>query len=102
MQDRYFELELMLEGLARNLGVPNANCYFRMSRVRRPSREEYRRKVTQFMLEYMHILEGFKHLDGYDDLKRFVDEKLRHEVEQVLNGKNKDVEKRYDYYVMNE
>ncbi|MEM0029485.1 MAG: hypothetical protein QW572_02890 [Candidatus Nitrosocaldus sp.] len=102
MQDRYFELELMIEGLAKSIGVPNANCYFRLSRKRRPSRDEYRRKVTEFMLAYMHMLDMFRGLDGFDDLKTFVDDRLRHEVEQVLKGRNKDVEKRYDYYVMNE
>ncbi|MCS6767496.1 MAG: hypothetical protein RMJ59_01160 [Candidatus Nitrosocaldus sp.] len=102
MNDRYFELELMIENLARNFGVPNANCYFRLSRARRPSRNEYRRKVAEFMLEYLRVLDAFKGLDGYDDLKRFVDERLRHEVERVLDGRNRDVEKRYDYYVMNE
>lgn len=102
MHDRYFELELMIEGLAKNLGVPNANCYFRLSRKRRPSREEYRRKVAEFMLAYMQMLDMFRGLDSFDDLKEFVDGMLKHEVEQVIHGRNKDVEKRYDYYVMNE
>ncbi|MFN4336283.1 MAG: hypothetical protein ACK4FV_01700 [Candidatus Nitrosocaldus sp.] len=102
MHDRYFELELMIEGLAKNFGAPNANCYFRLSNKRRPSRDEYRRKVVEFMLAYMHILDMFRGLDGFDDLKAFVDKMLKKEVEQVMHGRNKDVEKRYDYYVMNE
>ncbi|MEM0442374.1 MAG: hypothetical protein QW450_04370 [Candidatus Nitrosocaldus sp.] len=102
MHDRYFELELMIEGLAKSIGVPNANCYFRLSKKSRPSREEYRRKVAEFMLAYTNMLEMFRGLDGFDDLKNFVDVMLKREIEQVIQGKNKDVEKRYNYYVMNE
>jgi len=100
--DRYFELELMIDSMAKNLGVPNANCYFRLSNIRKPSREEYRRKVVEFMLAYEHILSMFNGLEGYEDLKAFVHERLSNAVQQVLNGKNKDVEKRYEYYIMNE
>ncbi|MEM0364620.1 MAG: hypothetical protein QXS25_03540 [Candidatus Nitrosocaldus sp.] len=102
MHDRYFELELMIEGLAKSIGVPNANCYFRLSKKSRPSREEYRRKVAEFMIAYTNMLEMFRGLDGFDDLKNFVDVMLKREIEQVIQGKNKDVEKRYNYYVMNE
>jgi hypothetical protein len=102
LQDRYFELDIMIDNLAKSIGVPNANCYFRLSNIRRPSREEYRRKVVEFMLAYMSILESFRSLQGYDELRRFVERRLNEVTEHILNGKNKDVEKRYEYYIMNE
>ena len=102
LHDKYFELDIMIDNLAKSIGVPNANCYFRMGNIRRPSREEYRRKVVEFMLAYMSILDSFKSLQGYDELRMFVERRLNEVTEHILSGKNKDVEKRYEYYIMNE
>ncbi len=102
VNDRYFELDLMIDGIAKNLGVPNANCYLRLKGIKRPSRDEYRTKVVEFMLAYEQILAMFNCVEGYEDLKGFVHERLSSAVKQVLEGRNKDVEKRYEYYIMNE
>lgn len=102
VNDKYFELDLMIDGIAKNLGVPNANCHLRLKGIKRPSRDEYRRKVVEFMLAYEHILAMFNGVEGYEDLKGFVHERLSSAVKQVLEGRNKDVEKRYEYYIMNE
>ncbi len=92
----------MIDGITKNLGVPNTNCYLRLKGIKRPSRNEYRRRVVEFMLAYEHILTMFNGVEGYEDLKGFVHERLSIAVKQVLEGRNKDVEKRYEYYIMNE
>ncbi len=101
MPDLYFEINLLLENLARSYGTPNANYYFRIHRIK-PSREEYREKVVEYMMHYKHTLSSFKDTPNYDKLEEYVNESLSNEVKKVLEGKNKDVEKRYSYYIMNE
>lgn len=101
MPDLYFEIGIMIENLGKSYGVPNANYYFRVNNLK-PSKEEYRRKVVEYMMHYTYTLESFKGMKGYDEFREYVLSSLKREVESILNGKNKDVEKRYKYYIMNE
>lgn len=101
MPDLYFEIGLLLENLAKNYGTPNANYYFRIHKIK-PSKDEYRKKVVEYMMHYKYTLESFKDTPNYNKFERYVDEHLSDESKKVLEGKNKDVEKRYSYYIMNE
>ena len=101
MSDLYFEISLMLENLAKNYGVPNANYYFRVNK-KKPSKDEYRKKVVEFMQHYEHTLESLANTPNYEALKNFVSTNLAEISEQVLKGRNSEVEKRYSYYMMNE
>lgn len=100
MSDLYFDLTILLENIAKNYGVPNANYYFRIYRIK-PTKEEYRKKVVEFMKHYEHTLNTFSDTPNYIALKSFVDSMMGRMIEEVLSGKNKEVEKRYRYYVMN-
>jgi len=101
MSDLYFEISLVLENFAKNYGVPHANYYFRVNK-HKPSKEEYRRKVAEYMRHYDHTSLSFAGTPNYEELKNFVSVNMEKMVEQVLQGKNNDVEKRYTYYMMNE
>ena len=101
MEDPYFEINLMIENLAKSYGAPNANYYFRIHRMK-PSKEEYRKKVVEYMMHYKYTIESFKDMPNYEQFKEHVSRLLEQEADKVLKGKNKDVEKRYDYYIMNE
>jgi len=101
MSSLYFEISLLLENLAKNYGVPNANYYFRVNR-KKPSKEEYRKKVVEFMQHYEHTLSSLANTPDYELLKNFVTTNMAKLIEQVLKGENTEVEKRYKYYMMNE
>jgi hypothetical protein len=81
--------------------VPNANYYFRVNK-KKPSKDEYRKKIVEFMRHYEHTLNALVGTPNYEDLKNFVNTNLEKMVEEVLKGENKEVEKRYSYYMMNE
>ncbi len=101
MPDLYFEIDLLLENLAKSYGTPNANYYFRIHKIK-PSKEEYRKKVVEYMMYYKHTLASFKDTPNYDKFEKHVNKSLEEEAKKVLGGENKDVEKRYSYYIMNE
>ncbi|MFY3739770.1 MAG: hypothetical protein HMLIMOIP_000189 [Candidatus Nitrosomirales archaeon] len=101
MSDLYFEISLVLENFAKNYGVPHTNYYFRVNK-HKPSKEEYRRKVVEYMRHYDHTSLSFAGTPNYEELKNFVSVNMEKMVEQVLQGKNNEVEKRYTYYMMNE
>ncbi len=99
MPDLYFEITLMLESLAKNYGAPNANYYFRINGMK-PSREEYRQKVVEFMRHYERTLESFAGTPSYDALRSFVMDSMERVIGLVVRGEDKEVEKRYSYYMM--
>lgn len=101
MSDLYFEISIMLENFAKNYGVPHANYYFRVNK-HKPSKDEYRRKVVEYMRHYDHTSLSFAGTPNYEALKNFVSVNMEKMIEQVLQGKNNEVEKRYTYYMMNE
>ena len=102
MSDLYFELTILLENLAKNYGVPNANYYFRVNKIKKPDQQEYRKKVVEFMQHYEYTLNTLVNTPNYDALKNYVANMLTKMTDDVLNGQDKEVEKRYKYYIMNE
>lgn len=101
MPDLYFEISFMLENLAKNYGVPNANYYFRVNK-KKPTKDEYRKKVVEFIRHYEYTLNSLASTPNFETLKNFVNTNLEMVVELVLKGEDKEVEKRYSYYMMNE
>lgn len=101
MTDLYFELSIMLENFPKNYGVPHANYYFRISK-QKPGKDEYRRKVVEYMRHYDHTLLSFASTPNYEALKNFASANMEKMIEEILQGKNSEVEKRYTYYMMNE
>lgn len=101
MSDLYFELTILIENLAKSYGVPTANYYFRINKIK-PSMEEYRSKVVEFMKHYEYTLNSLADTPNYDTLKSFVNGMLQKMINEILNGRDKEVEKRYKYYMMNE
>jgi hypothetical protein len=99
--DLYFELNLFLQDLAKNYGAPNASYYFRINKIK-PSKEEYRRKVVEFMRHYEYTLNSFAGTPDYDKFRSFANDMMKKMIDEVLSGDNKEVEKRYKYYMMNE
>ena len=101
MSDLYFELTIFLENLAKNYGVPNANYYFRVNKMK-PHQQEYRKKVAEFMKHYEYTLNVLADTPNYEALKSFVTNMLEKMIDEVIKGNNNEVEKRYNYFIMNE
>jgi hypothetical protein len=101
MPDLYFEIDIMIDNLAKSYGVPNTNYYFRINNIK-PSKEDYRKKVVEYIYHYLYTVDSFKDTPNYNNFKEYVISKLEKEKEKIIKGNNKDVEKRYTYYLMNE
>ena len=54
------------------------------------------------MRHYDHTLLSFVGTPNYEALKDFASVNMEKMIEQVLQAKNNEVEKRYTYYMMNE
>ena len=52
MKQDYFEIERVIEELAKNYAAPCTTTWFKVTSNRRPSADEYREKVVDFMKQF--------------------------------------------------
>ncbi len=97
----FFEMERVIEELAKAYPAQCATTWFKITKHHKPSEEEYRNKVVEYMKIFEYLLATYPHSPDTDKLKEFVKNILAKEIEKVLKGDNKDVERRYKHYVIN-
>lgn len=95
----YFEMERVIEELAKAYPAQCATTWFKITKKSKPSSEEYRDKVVEYMKQFEYLLATYPHCPETDKLKDTVKRLLAREIERVLKGDNKDVERRHKHYV---
>ena len=95
----YFEIDRLVEDLAKVYSTACATSWFKASGKRRPSNEEFRAKVVEFMKHFEYSLQSFPSTPEADSFRERAMKSLQSEITHVLAGENKEVEKRYKYYV---
>lgn len=95
----YFEIERLIEDLAKLYSCSCAASWFKVKNHRNPTRDEFRNKVVEFMNHFEYTLSTFPNNPESEKFKNYTRELLQKEVKQVIKGDNKDVEKRYNYFV---
>jgi hypothetical protein len=99
MKQDYFEIDRVIEDLAKSYAAPCATSWFKVSRIKKPSQEEYRKKVVEFMKHFEHALSDFYPNDAQsEEFKEYVRSGLRRAIHSVNNGNSIEVERRYKYY----
>jgi hypothetical protein len=97
----YFEMERVIEELAKAYPAQCATTWFKITKNHKPSEEEYRNKVVEYMRQFEYLLATYPQGLETDKLKDLVIKSLAREIEKVLRGDNKDVERRHKHYVIN-
>ena len=99
MTSDLFEIDRLVEDLAKLYSTACATAWFKIESNKRPSQEEFRHKVVEFMKHFEYTLASFPHSPMADQFREQARKSLEREIAKVLAGENKDVEKRYRYYV---
>jgi hypothetical protein len=97
----FFEMERVIEELAKAYPAQCATTWFKITKNHKPSQEEYRKKVVEYMKIFEYLLATYPQSIETDHLKDLVKKNLEREIERVLRGDNKDVERRHKHYVVN-
>lgn len=97
----YFEMERVIEELAKAYPAQCATTWFKITKNHKPSQEEYRNKVVEYMRIFEYLLATFPKGPETDYLKKLIKNSLAREIEKVIKGDNKDVEIRHKHYVVN-
>jgi len=94
----FFEIDRLIDELARLYATACATAWFKIEK-KRPLQEEYRTKVAEFMHHFEYTLSTFQQGPQADQFRAYARKILEAEIEKVLSGQNKEVEKRYKYFV---
>ena len=97
----YFEMDRVIEELAKAYPAQCATTWFKITKNHKPTKEEYRDKVVEYMKQFEYLLATYPQCLETDKLKELVRKSLDRERERVLQGNNNDVERRYKHYVEN-
>ena len=97
----FFEIERVIEELAKAYSAQCTTTWFKILRNHKPTAEQYRSKVVEYMKQFRYLLETYPQSPETDKLKELVNKALNKEIEKVLQGSNSGVERRYKHYVDN-
>ena len=95
----YFEMDRLVEDLAKIYSTACATSWFKLTGGKHPTKEEFRAKVVEFMKHFEYTLSAFPQNPEADLLREHARKNLQSEIANVMAGENKEVEKRYKYFV---
>lgn len=95
----YFEIDRLIEDLPKLYSCSCATSWFKVEGRWNPTRDEFRDKVVEFMNHFEYTLSAFPDNPESEKFKSHTRELLHKELKMVLKGDNKEVEKRYTYFV---
>ena len=84
----FFEIERVIEDLAKAYPAQCTTTWFKIIRNHRPTVEQYRNKVVEYMKQFKYLLETYPQNPETDKLKEIVNKALDDEIEKVLQGNN--------------
>lgn len=76
-----------------------ASSWFKIEGQSNPTRDDFRNKVVEYMNHFEYTLSTFSNSPEGEKFKTRARELLKKESVLVLKGDNKEVEKRYNYFV---
>lgn len=94
----YFEVDRLAEEIAKIFASQLAVSLFKVNKNKRPSKEEFREAVIDFMKQFDYSLGKFPDTEEGVKFKQYCNGLLQREIDIVREGKNKEVEKRHKYY----
>ncbi|MFB5618609.1 MAG: hypothetical protein ACE5RE_03330 [Candidatus Nitrosomaritimum aestuariumsis] len=97
--DERFEIERAFDLLPHVVGSSWAVVWYRLNKIKKPSREEYRQKVLDYLKMMEPIFEVYPEEDTLTAMNKYLESRQKEEYEKIISGLNSEVEKRYDRYV---
>ena len=98
-EDEGFEIDRAFDLLPHVIGSSWAVIWFRVNKIKRPTREEYRKKVVEYVKMLDMFIESFPKSSDFQEMVAFAKKRQKDEIEKILAGKNVEVEKRFERYV---
>ena len=98
-EDDSFELDRAFDLIPHVIGSSWAVIWFRVNKIKKPTREEYRNRVAAYVKMLDSFIDSFPKSENFQEMVAFAKKRHQDEIEKILVGKNLEVEKRFDRYV---
>jgi len=97
--DERFEIKRAFDLLPHIVGSSWAVIWFRLNGIKRPTREEYHKKVLEYLGLIEPLFESYPDDGKFKEIEDYIKRRKKEEIEKITNGLNDEVEKRYDRYL---
>jgi hypothetical protein len=81
------------------VGASWASVWFRMNRIHRPTKEQFREKVVEYFKMLEPITNAFPANENFTEMTDYIKDKHADEIRRILSGNNSEIEKRYKRYI---
>ena len=97
--DQRFEIHSAYDLLPHVVGCSWATIWFRVNKIKKPTREEFREKVTEYFKLLDPLVNVYEQNENFEEIISYLKKQNAIELEKINAGKNLEVEKRYDRYI---
>ncbi|KFM14893.1 hypothetical protein AAA799O18_00461 [Marine Group I thaumarchaeote SCGC AAA799-O18] len=97
--DQRFEIQSAFDLLPHVIGCSWATIWFRLNKIKNPTREEFREKVSEYFKMLDPLLSVYPKEKNFEEIINYLKKRNAVELQKINAGKNPEVEKRYDRYV---
>jgi hypothetical protein len=97
--DERFEIQRAFDLLPHIVGCSWASIWFRMNGIKKPTREEFREKTIEYFKMIDPVFDCYPKEEKFQAIQKYIDFRIKDEIQKVIEGLNPEVEKRYDRYV---
>ncbi len=97
--DERFEIERAIDLIPHVIGASWAMTYFRLKKIKTPTREEFREKTIDYMIKTKPLMESLSDEEVFSDIQEYIEKRMIIEIEKIKTGENNEVEKRFTRYI---
>lgn len=98
-EEQRFEIERAFDLLPHVVGASWAVIWFRLNGIKNPSREEFYGKVLEYFDLLNPLFDAFQSSSTLEDMNNYIKLRKNQEIKNIKEGKNKEIEKRYERYI---
>lgn len=97
--DQRFEIERAFDLLPHVVGASWAVVWFRLNGIKNPSIEEFHDKVLEYFDLLNPLFDSLQNSSTFEEMSNYIKLRRKQEFENIKEGKNKEIEKRYQRYI---
>ena len=97
--DEKFEIIRALDLLPHVTGASWAMLWFRINKIKNPTKEEFREKTIEYFDKIEPLLKSFEGKKEFEDINHYIKHRFQEEKKLIKEGENKEGEKRYQRYL---
>ena len=97
--DEKFEIVRALDLLPHISGASWAMLWFRMKKIKNPTKEEFREKTLEYFSKIEPLMKSFEGKKEFEGINQYMQNRFEDEKKLIMDGENSEVEKRYQRYL---